>query len=210
MKLNKIKITSEIAHFKIPHGSKNQRTYLCPPLSTVFGMLRVIYGEDINDFVFGYTFKYSVIKNDGITIYKVNKDVKKNKKGYVTDYCHRGYLYDCELIIYTDIDNKILLQESLNMGKSNCLARVYFPIKKVDLINKKGICYNQYSPKEIGTGIIMPITFNSKFNHKLGCFDTKILHLRYNEQFEYQKYHDKELNENVFLWKYEDGEVNVY
>ena len=210
MLLNRLKITAPIAHFKVPYSSKYQNTYSIPPLSTVVGMLKVIYGEEINDFIFGYIFEYETDFVDGYTLHKVNKDIKQNKKGYTSDYCFKKYLHDCTLTIYTNISKEISMEHSFTMGKSNCLARLHFPIEEVSLVDKTGKGYNQFTPIEVGTGEIMPVTVNTKFNHRLDSFDTRIKHLRLNKEFDFDKYHDEEKKQNVFLWSYKDGDINVY
>lgn len=210
MRLNRLRISAPFAHFKIPYSSKFQDTYPVPPLSTVIGMLKVIYGEDINHFTFGYTFESEVDFIDGYTLHKLNKDVKKNQKGYINDYCMKKYLHRCCLTVYTDIPQKICMNHALTMGKSNCLANLHFPVEEVDLTDKPGKGYNQFTPVTVGTGEILPVTVMTKFNHQLGSFDTNIKHLRLNKEFDAETYHDEERNQNVFLWSYKDGEVDVY
>lgn len=207
MNLRRIKITAPIAHFKIPYGSKNQYTYTIPPPSTINGMLRVLFGEEINDYIFGYTFEFSAIFNDGFTLYKHHKELKENKKGLTSDYCIREYLYDCKLYIYTDIKKDLFFKTTLTMGRSNCLARLHMNFSPIKLINKTGICKNQFSPKEIGSGQIYSVTTNSKFNHLIKSFDSKVKLLRLNKQFKYDKYHDEEREQNIFLWSFKDGEI---
>ena len=56
MRVNKLEITSMTAHFGEPLGCDDRRTKDIPPPSTVIGILKVLFGEDIDDFIFGYTF----------------------------------------------------------------------------------------------------------------------------------------------------------
>lgn len=211
--MQKLTITSKTAHFKIPYASKYQKTYDIPPISTVIGMLRVIFGENINNFVFGYTFEYERKFDDAMTMYKVNiKELSTigkidKRKDYVTDSIVREYLYDCVLKIYTDIDLPIEMNYCLTMGRANNLARLHFPFEKIKLVDEVGIGYNQLTTIDIGTGIIKPITYYSNYDKKAQSFQTKTKHLRYNREFEYNKNFDEEEGQNIFLWRYEDGEI---
>lgn len=211
--MNKIKITSNIAHFKIPYASKYQKTYDIPPISTVIGMLKVLFGEDINDFKFGYTFDYVTKFEDVMNMSKINiekisdiGDIGPSNKN-VTDVITREYLHDCILNIYTDIELPLVMDYCLTMGRANSLARVHLPIEKANLIDKVGVGYNQYTPIDIGQGIIKPITYISEYDKKTQSFKTKVKHLRINKEFEYDKFYDPIAEQNLFLWKYEDGEI---
>lgn len=226
MELKKILITSNNAHFKVPYNSKLQLTYEAPPISTVLGILRVIFGEDIDDFVFGYIFSYESKYNDLIKLYKIDVtdnyksstiiDKTKGKvtvtpsKEKVSDVVNREYLHDCTLKIYTDIDKEIKLEYPLTMGRANCLARLHLPIGEVKLINKEGEGFNQFTPIEIGTGPIMPTTYYSRYERELQSFQTKIKHLRFNKSFKYNKNYDTEEEQNIILWKYRGGEVEIF
>ncbi|MCQ4925039.1 CRISPR-associated protein Cas5 [Tissierella carlieri] len=211
--MRKIKITSNIAHFKIPYSSKYQKTYDIPPISTVVGILKVLFGEDIDNFKFGYTFKYESKFEDAMNISKVNindvvtlEDPSTNKRK-VTDNITREYLYDCTLLIYTDIELPIEMNYCLTMGRSNSLARVHFPFKPVQLLEEVGQGFNQYTPIELGLGMIKPITYYSEFDKKSQSFNTKVKHLRLNKHFDYDRNYDKEEDQNIFLWKYQGGEI---
>lgn len=206
MEINKLKITAPIAHFKVPYASKLQITYDVPPLSTVIGMLKVIFGDDIDDFKFGYLFESEGKFKDAITLHKFNK---KNKNKKITDCGVREYLDNCRLLIYTDLDKPIEMNHILTMGRSNCLARLHFPIEKVQLTNKEGKGYNQYTPVDIGTGVIKPISILNRYNPAVGSFDTTVKHLRFNKEFKYDKHYDIEENQNVILWHFKGGGVSV-
>jgi len=206
-------ITSKTAHFKLPYSSKYQKTYNSPPISTVIGMLKVLFGEDIDNFIFGYTFRFDTKFEDAMNIEKINI----NDIGYigdsslrykrVTDSGIREYLYDCVLTIYTDIDLPIKMDYCLTMGRSNNLARVHFPFAEVNLKQEEGKGYNQYTTVNIGTGKISPIAYYSKYNDITQSFDTSIKHLRFNEVFDYDKNYDEETEENIFLWEMKGGDI---
>lgn len=210
--MKKITITSKQAHFKIPYATKYQKTYRIPPVSTIIGILKVIFDENIDDFVFGYTFSYDSIYEDTMMVYKTNiKGIKENsftsKNNSVTDVVIRQYLYDCILNIYTNIDKPIKMNYCLNMGRANCLARVHFPFNEVKLIDRLGTGYNQYTPISIGKGIIKPITYFSEYDKKTQSFNTKTKNLRLNKEFEYDKNFDTEEEQNIFLWHFRGGEI---
>lgn len=211
--MQKITITSKTAHFKVPYTSKYQKTYNVPPISTVIGMLKVIFGEEIDNFIFGYAFKHESKFDDAMTMYKMNirelpiiGELDK-RKSYITDSIIREYLYDCILKIYTDLDLPIEMNYCLTMGRANNLARLHLPFEKVELIDEAGLGYNQLTPVSIGTGIIMPIAYYSSYDKRTQSFQTKTKHLRYNKEFEYNKNFDEEEGQNIFLWKYEGGEI---
>lgn len=214
--MQKIVVTSNMAHFKVPYASKYQKTYDIPPISTVIGMLKVIFGEEIDNFIFGYTFEYESKFQDTMLMYKVNvRDLPTIgdiyiKNDYITDSTIREYLYNCTLKIYTDIDLPIQMNYCLTMGKSNNLARLHLPFKKVNLVDAIGTGYNQFTPIHIGTGIVKPITYYSKYDKNTQSFITKTIPLRFNKEFEYDKHYDEEEGQNIFLWKYESGEIHEY
>ena len=211
--MQKITITSKTAHFKVPYASKYQKTYDIPPISTVIGMLKVIFGQEIDNFVFGYTFEYDSKFNDAMAMYKVNINnvltvgQLEKRNDQVTDSIIKEYLYDCILKIYTDIDLPIEMNYCLTMGRANNLARLHFPFKKVELVDEIGLGYNQLTPINIGTGVISPITYFSNYDKKTQSFQTKTKHLRLNKKFNYNKNFDEEEEQNIFLWKYESGEI---
>lgn len=211
--MRKINITSQIAHFKIPYASKYQKTYDIPPISTVIGILKVLFGEEVNDFIFGYTFEYEAKYKDLMTLYKINinqiMDIgsDEERKELIKDVASREYIYNCILKIYTTIDTPIKMNYCLTMGRANCLARVHFPFKEVKLIDKEGVGTNQYTPIEIGQGVVKPITYFSKYDKLTQSFETKVKHLRENKQFEYDKHYDNVEEKNIFLWRYKDGEI---
>lgn len=205
MKLKKLVIKAPFAHFGEPYGSKQQLTYNHPPPSTVLGILRVIFGEDINNFVFGYTFKYDAKVKDSITIHKLKFG---KKKSIGSDCCRRDYLYNCELTIYTSIDADIKMNYILTLGKSGNLARLELPIANTELKEKTGIAYNQFSPINIGTGVIKRYSMNSVYSKKLQSFDSLSKNLRFNTELKYNKNYDEDDEQNILLWKFKDGEVS--
>ncbi|WP_195972540.1 CRISPR-associated protein Cas5 [Clostridium thermobutyricum] len=221
MDLFKIEIISDFAHFKIPLNSKKQRTYKIPPISTVIGILENIYSnrhEVIQEeFILGYEFEYDKVYTDIQRIYKeVNLKEKTyassyNSEGYqVSDACEIEYLYNPKLIIYTDINKDFICNQVLNLGKTDCLAK----ISKVDTVKLeisdtcKFVGKNQYTPLSIGNGVIKKISYLTKFN-KYGFYDIETINVRENKEF-YSKYAINE--KGIFLWKLTNGggTINEY
>ncbi|EGT2201219.1 CRISPR-associated protein Cas5 [Clostridioides difficile] len=211
MILNKIEIIGDMAHFKIPMHSKIQRTYEIPPISTVVGILKNIYGEEIEDFILGYVIYHDGTFKDLQTIYKeINPNVKTltDSDRFQTDVCPIEYLINPKLIIYTNIDKNIEFNEPLCLGKTNCLAKVLSLSEiEVNLIDKKAIGYNQYTDINIGDGMIKRINTLTEYNEKKGYYDIYSSMVRENDEFEYGKYYDEDEQQNIFLWKWKKGGV---
>lgn len=211
MILNKIEIIGDMAHFKIPMHSKIQRTYEIPPISTVVGILKNIYGEEIDDFILGYVIYHDGTFKDLQTIYKeINPNVKilTDSDRFQTDVCPIEYLINPKLIIYTNIDKNIEFNEPLCLGKTNCLAKVLSLSEiEVNLIDKKAIGYNQYTDINIGDGMIKRINTLTEYNEKKGYYDIYSSMVRENDEFEYGKYYDEDEQQNIFLWKWKKGGV---
>ena len=211
MILNKIEIIGDIAHFKIPMHSKIQRTYEIPPISTIVGILKNIYGEEIDDFTLGYVIYHNGTFKDLQTIYKeINPNVKTltDSDRFQTDVCPIEYLINPKLIIYTDINKNIEFNEPLCLGKSNCLAKVLSLSEiKVNLIDKEAVGYNQYTDINIGDGMIKRINTLTEYNEKKGYYDIYSSMVRENNEFEYNKYYDEDEKQNIFLWNWKKGGV---
>ncbi|HBF6022711.1 TPA: CRISPR-associated protein Cas5 [Clostridioides difficile] len=211
MILNKIEIIGDMAHFKIPMHSKIQRTYEIPPISTVVGILKNIYGEEIDDFILGYVIYHNGTFKDLQTIYKeINPNVKTltDSDRFQTDVCPIEYLINPKLIIYTNIDKNIEFNEPLCLGKTNCLAKVLSLSEiEVNLIDKKAIGYNQYTDINIGDGMIRRINTLTEYNEKKGYYDIYSSMVRENDEFEYGKYYDEDEQQNIFLWNWKKGGV---
>ncbi|VIF72777.1 CRISPR-associated protein cas5 family [Clostridioides difficile] len=211
MILNKIEIIGDIAHFKIPMHSKIQRTYEIPPISTIVGILKNIYGEEIDDFTLGYVIYHNGTFKDLQTIYKeINPNVKTltDSDRFQTDVCPIEYLINPKLIIYTDINKNIEFNEPLCLGKTNCLAKVLSLSEiKVNLIDKEAVGYNQYTDINIGDGMIKRINTLTEYNEKKGYYDIYSSMVRENSEFEYNKYYDEDEKQNIFLWNWKKGGV---
>ena len=210
MKINKIIIKGDFAHFKIPAKSKIQQTFVIPPVSTVVGILQNLYGKDIDDFKVGYTIKYDNKHKDLMTIYKEFNLLEKratDKERFITDTCIVEYLYNVELTIYTDIDREIELEDVLVLGKANCLATIS-SIEEIELIEKEGYGYNQYTHKDIGDGQIRRINTLTKFNENKDMYDIQSAIVRENIEFEYNKNYDKDLEQNIYLWDWKGGTIS--
>lgn len=209
MKLTRITIKGDLAHFKIPAYAKIQRTYTIPPISTIIGILQNIYNKDISNFTFGYTIEYQQKHRDLMTIYKEFNMMEKSftdRARFMKDTCIVEYLTDVSLTIYTDINEDIELKDVLTLGKTNCLASIK-EIKEVELIDFKGCGYNQYTSKNIGNGQIRRINTLTKYNEYTDMYDIYTDIFRENIEFEYDKNYDKELEQNIFLFKYKDEGV---
>lgn len=208
--MHRIKITGILAHFKIPGYSKTQRTYEIPPIATVVGILKNIFGEDIDDFLLGYTIKYKSKYKDYCKIYKEFNMIAKtytDKERFRQDTFINEYLYDVELVIYTDIEKEIVLEEPLVLGKANCLASLN--IENVTLKNRPGKGHNQYTDINTGLGIIKRINTVTMYNKYKDMYDFKMALVRENEEFSYDKNYDEDYDENIFIWHWKGGEINA-
>lgn len=209
--MNKIVIVGDKAHFKIPNSSKNQLTFDIPPISTIVGMLQNIYNKDINDFMVGYKIEFESKEKELIRIYKEinsNKLTLTNSDRFKSDILYVENLINVRLVIYTDIEDKVELNECFNLGKAGYLANLKI-IKDYKLIDKQGIAYNQYAPVSMGDGKIMRIKTLTKYNPQKGYYDYWSTLVRKNEEVEYDKFYDEEEEENIIMWKWKDGEINV-
>lgn len=210
--MNRITITSPTGHFGEVLGVDDRLTHDTPPPSTIIGILKVLFGEEIEneEFIFGHTFNSGIRYLDDYTIYKHSNEgyERKTKTSPVSTDCRSiEYHYECELIIYTNIKKKLMMKYPLCMGKSGNPARLRLPIKEIELKEKEGKGYNQYTPINIGKGTIRPINLITKYNPKLNSYDAQVAPLRLNKEFDYDKNHDEELNHNIVLWKYKEGGV---
>lgn len=206
MILNKIEIVGDMAHFKIPMHSKIQKTYKIPTISTVVGILKNIYGEEIDNFILGYFIEHKGTFEDVQTLYKeINPNVKTliSPDRFTTDICPVEYLIQPRLVIYTDIDQSIEFKEPLCLGKANCLARVVSLDEiSIQLVEYNGKGYNQYTAINVGDGMIKRINTLTKYNDQKGYYDIYSSMVRENDEFNYDKYYDEEEQQNIFLWKW--------
>ncbi|GAA0785513.1 CRISPR-associated protein Cas5 [Hathewaya limosa] len=208
MNFIKIPIISNLAHFHIPYSFKNQRTFNIPPPSTIVGILKILYNEDIDNFVFGYTIEYDGIFKDLTKTYKeVNRNtnnIEYMKTGIQkSDICCVEYLIEPKINIYTNIKEELRINKPLNLGKTDCLARVLLNQKQeINLINKEGQGYNQWTDLNVGYGQIKRITTETIFNRETDCYEQNYKLLRENEVFDYDKFYDEELGQNIFLWSF--------
>lgn len=215
--MKKITISADFAHFKVPYASKVQKTYPIPPISTVIGILKNIYNHDIDSFVFGYLFSSKNKFRDIQKIYKeINIQKKKESDRYdkasntwVSDVPIIEYLYDPKLIIYTDIKDEPNLSEIINLGKTDCLAKV--SIKDIKLYEKLGCVINQWTSLKYGDGLIKRISVETVWNQEKGIYDIYTDMFRYNIEVEYPYNFDIEEEQNVFLWSYRKrGNISEY
>lgn len=210
MILNRITIKSQLAHFKIPATGKIQQTYIIPAISTVVGILKNIYGDEIDDFKLGYFIKHKGKHRDLMTIYKefnINEKSHTDKDRFMTDTCVVEYLRDVELVVYTSINKNILLKDTLVLGKTNCLATIT-DIREVELVKFNGYGYYQYTDKSIGEGQIRRINTITKYNEDTDTYDIKTDTFRESIEFEYDKNYDDEYEQNVYIWNWKNGGVD--
>ncbi|MGV3026738.1 CRISPR-associated protein Cas5 [Clostridium thermobutyricum] len=215
MKLRKIIIKGKLAHFKIPLQGKLQRTYNIPPISTIIGILQNIFNKDINDFIVGFTIKYKNIEKEFTKIYK-EVDGRENKYTCGRRFKEDNYiienLTDVELIIYTDIKDNIELNDVLVLGKTNYLATITNykdgKFEEVKLVEKKGNGYNQWTSLNVKSGMPVRINTITWFDSLKCAYDFKTELVKRNNEFEYDKFYDEEEGQNIFLWKWKDGEIN--
>ena len=216
MRIQRIPIISDLAHFHIPYSSKQQRTYMIPPPSTIIGIQKVMFGEDIDDFIFGYTIQHKGVFIDLIKTYKEANQLVKN-----TDYCKNGiqnsdvrgveYLIDPKIYLYTTIDKELQINDTLNLGKTDCLARVLISqIQDIELKNTHGNGFNQWTDIKTGEGSIKRITTETIYNKEKGYYDIYNDLFRENKEFEYHKHFDEDRQQNIFLWQYsKEGKLNA-
>lgn len=205
MKVNKIRITSDTGHFGTVLGYDDRRTYPVPPPSTVIGILQNIYNRDIDNFKFGYAFKSEQIFKDDITIHKKGSAIKKDLTNI-----HSIELHDrCELNIYTDISKDINVNYILCMGRAGNIARIRFPIEEVELVDRRGLGRNQFTSRNLGDGRIEAITLKSEYIGWLDSYDHQVGKLRFNKEFEYDKFYSEEEQQSIFMWEMKNGKVEA-
>ena len=210
MRLNKIEIVADRGHFKIPMRSQIQGTYLIPPISTVVGILQNLYGEEIDDFTLGYIIEYQGVHKEIENVVKeINTNVKKltDSKRFITTPATFEYLIEPRLVIYTDIDKPLELKSVLNLGKTNCLAKLT-EIKEVELMDQEGKGFNQYvSMNLVDYGMPKRINTLTKYNEHKGYYDIFSEVVVESEEFDFDKYYDAEEEQNIFLWKWNKGGI---
>lgn len=208
MQLKKFKITSHTGHFGKFLGYDDRFTYPVPPPSTIIGILQTLYNRQIDNFKFGYLFKSDLIFKDDMTI------IARSRDGNVTKKIHAPYFieyhFNCELIIYTDLDEELLMKYILCMGRAGNVARLHLPIQEVELLDKKWQGFNQFTNMDIGEGRIEPMNLKSEFNTQLDSYDHQVGKLRFNKVFNYDKFYDEEEKQNIYMWQMKNGKVSVY
>lgn len=217
MRLRKIKIVADLAHFKKPFATKYHFTYEIPPISTVVGIIQNLFSENIDDFVFGCIFEQDGIFKDLQRIWK-EVNLKTNFKGerykndmWKSDVCEIDYLINPKLIIYTDIEEKINISECLNLGKTDCLAKVVSD-EIIELECTEGNGYNQWTSIDVkGNNLPERISIETKYNSKKGYYDIYTKLIRLNSNFRIKGYYDEEEDQIIYLWKRKQvGEINEF
>jgi CRISPR-associated protein Cas5t len=216
MKMRKIEIFADFAHFKKPFATKQQFTHDVPPISTTVGILQNLFSNDIKDFVFGYTFEHSGIYKDLQRIYKeINIKTQAQGKRYKndiwkSDVCEIHYLINPKLTIYTNIQEGLQINECLNLGKTDCLSRVKNEI--ATLVKQEGTGYNQWTETRVtGDGFPERVTIETKYNGTKGYYDIYTKLIKLNKEFKYEGYYDEESEKMVYLWKHNEvGDINEF
>lgn len=206
MKFKKLIITGTEAHFKIPMRSKFQNTYKIPPISTVVGMLKNIYGKDINNFKVGYFIEYDGIGKEVVSVIKeISLDNGNEKRDrFKIDIMYVENLYNVRLVVYHNLDSKIEFKEPLCLGKANYLANVKFD--EVELFDKSGYGINQYTPTSIGDGRIIRVNTVTEYNEIKGYYEYTNRLVRENlDEFELDKNYDETENMNIYMWDWREG-----
>lgn len=210
MKGKLIKIVADMAHFKNSRSAVLQQTYKIPPISTVVGIIKNIYGENIQDFIFGYNFSYDFSQYEVSTIYKeLNLEVKTDtdKERFNVYPAQIEYLINPKLeIIVVGLEEKYTMNTALNLGKTNCLAKL--KIEDIEIKNDNIIQYNVLTDFKDGDGKIQRQNIETIYNQQKGYFDyyTKLIRINdeYNCKYSYEE-------QGVYLWKYNKvGEVGCY
>ena len=209
MKGNKIIITSDMAHFKNSRSAVLQQTYKIPPISTVIGILKNVYGENIKDFIFGYNFKYDFSQYEISTLYKeVNIKVKNTMKDrFITNPCSIEYLINPKLeIIVCGLEADYKLDTVLNLGKTNCLAKI--KIEEVEVIEDNIYQDNVLTCVNDGTGRIERQNIETIYNEDKGCFDYYTKLIRINDEYKCNYCYE---DNGIYLWKYNKvGDIECY
>lgn len=211
MEVNKLILTSTMAHYKNSMNGKNQNTYTIPPLSSIIGTLKNIYGDNINNFIFGYTVDYTRLEKQIETIYKeVNTNVKTLtcSERFTSDICNIEYMINPIITIYHNINSEVRINNTLNLGKTNCLAKCTF--EKSNIIQFQSMGYNQWCPKNVGQGIIQRINKETIYNTKKGVYDYYTELFRRNTEFT-AEYTIEDTQEGIQLWNYHgEGKIECY
>lgn len=222
MKGIKITIVSAMAHFKNSRSAILQQTYKIPPISTVVGILKNIYGENIENFVFGYNFTYTSSQYEISTIYKeLNMNVKQEDKKGVQRYKFNNnssdrfttfpaqieYLINPKLeIVIIGLQNNYNMDTVLNLGKTNCLAKAKF--KDIEIDDEINMTSNVLTDIKDGIGKIERQNIETIYNENKGCFDYYNKLIRINDEYDCKHSYN---NKGIYLWKYNKvGEIECY
>lgn len=210
MKGIKFTIVGDMAHFKNNRSAILQRTYKIPPISTVVGILKNIYGEDIEDFIFGYNFSYSNSQYEISTLYKefnLNVKTDTDKERFITSPCQIEYLINPKLeVIVIGLKENYIMNTVLNLGKTNCLAKLKY--EQIEITNENLMKYNILTDFKDGDGVIERQNIETQYNEKKGCFDYYTKLIRINNEYECQYSYDER---GLYLWKYNKvGDIECY
>lgn len=210
MKGIKFTIVGDMAHFKNNRSAILQQTYKIPPISTVVGILKNIYGEDIEDFIFGYNFSYSNSQYEISTLYKefnLNVKTDTDKERFITSPCQMEYLINPKLeVIVIGLKENYIMSTVLNLGKTNCLAKLKY--EQIEIMNENLMKYNILTDFKDGDGVIERQNIETQYNEKKGCFDYYTKLIRINNEYECQYSYDER---GLYLWKYNKvGDIECY
>lgn len=222
MKGTKLTIVADMAHFKNSRSAVLQQTYKIPPISTVIGILKNVYGENIEDFIFGYNFTYSSSQYEISTLYKelnmsVEKENKKGKRDYkfnenseerfITFPSQIEFLINPKLeIIVIGLQNNYIMNTVLNLGKTNCLAKI--KTEDIEIYSENSMSYNVLTDFQDGIGRIERQNIETVYNEDKGYFDYYTKLVRTNNEHECKYSYDES---GIYLWKYNKvGDIECY
>lgn len=204
MKFLRVKINGWTASFRYPTFiSGFQPTLPVPPLSTIYGLLSAVKGENItpNDTNVGFVFESEGKTTDLETIYEL-KGLKDNK----TNVIKREILYNPKLYLYLDnLEFKKYFEKPeypVLLGRSSDLACIS-EIKEVNLEKKSDVKLGKtilpFNVKE-AFGVIqsLPTHFSEEIPRKANGTQPWIL---MNNFFEYSDeiYYDNELKWGIWI-----------
>lgn len=197
MKAIKHTITGDMAHFKRFRSPLVQQSYKTIPISTVIGILKNIYGEDIKNFIFGYNFSYVSSEFEVETIWKRTNVLAKIETP--TQYPSQiEYLINPVLEILTiGLNDPIQLQSNLNFGKTTCLAEIKF--SECEVIKEQCLSKNIITLLNDGDGIIERQNIETYYDESIGVFRQITKPVRINQEFACDYTYD---GKGIYLMKY--------
>lgn len=206
MKATKHTITSDMAHFKRFRSPLKQQSYKIPPISTVIGILKNIYGENIKDFVFGYNFSYDSSEYEIETIWK-RSNINVQSEVPTKFPSHIEFLINPKLEILTiGLNSQIEFINNLNLGKTTCMAEVEF--SNCDIVCQTSKSKNVITLLEDGEGVIERQNIETYYDKTIGAFKQITKPIRINNEINCKYSYD---GKGIYLMKYKGvGDIECY